>query len=65
MRHCKSCQYSKPNEVAQSFLTNFLGDMKGTKTLPVLWVLDNGVLPLPDDAHGCGIGLIDAIGIIL
>jgi hypothetical protein len=40
-------------------------DMKGTKTFPALRVLDNGVLPMPDDAHGCGIGLKAAVGIIL
>ena len=39
--------------------------MKGTKTFPALSVLDNGILPLQDDAHICSIGLIAAIGIIL
>jgi hypothetical protein len=39
--------------------------MKGTKKFPALRVLDNGVLPLQDDAHSCGIGIIAAIGIIL
>jgi hypothetical protein len=65
-RICKSCQHSKPNEVAQSFWTHFFGDMKDTKKLPALrFLLDNGVLPLQDDAHSCGIGLIAAIGIML
>jgi hypothetical protein len=39
--------------------------MKGTIKFPALRVLDNGVLPLQDDAHSCGIGLIVAIGIVL
>ncbi len=64
-RNCKSGQHSQPNEVAQSFWKNFFGDMKGTKTFPALSVLDNGILPLQDDAHICSIGLIAAIGIIL
>jgi hypothetical protein len=47
------------------FGRTFFGDMKGTKTFPAFRVLDNGVLPLQDDAHSCGIGLIAEIGIIL
>jgi hypothetical protein len=39
--------------------------MKGTKEFPALRVLDNGILPLQDDKHSCGIGLIPAVGIIL
>ncbi len=63
--NCKSCQHSKPNEVAQSLWMNSFWDMKGTKKFPALWVLDSGVIPLQDDAHSCGNGLIAAIGILL
>ncbi|KAI2498090.1 hypothetical protein MHU86_16400 [Fragilaria crotonensis] len=39
--------------------------MKGTNTFPALRVLDNDVLPLQEDGHSCGIGIIAAIAIIL
>lgn len=47
------------------FGRTFFGEMKGTKKFPALRVLDKGVLPLQDDGHSCGVGLIAAIGIIL
>jgi hypothetical protein len=43
----------------------YFGEMKGSKTFPALRVLENGVLPLQNDDHSCGIGLIAAIAIIL
>ena len=43
----------------------FFEYMKGAKRFPALRVLENGVLPLQNDAISCGIGLIAAIGIIL
>jgi hypothetical protein len=60
-------QVSIPNQMMwhSPFGRTFLGDMKGTKKFPALRALDNGVLPLQDDTHSCGIGLIAAIGIIL
>ena len=51
--------------MAQSFWTNFFRGYEGTKKFPSLRLLDIGVLPLQDDAHSCGIGVIAAIGIIL
>jgi hypothetical protein len=39
--------------------------MKGTKKFLSWRILDNGVLPMQDDTHSCGIGLIAAIKIIL
>jgi hypothetical protein len=58
---------SMPNQMKwhSPFGRTFFGDMKGTKKFPALRLLDIGVLPLQDDAHSCGIGLIAAIGIIL
>ena len=60
-------QVSIPNQMMwhSPFGRTFLGDMKGTTKFPALRVLDNGVLPLQDDAHSCGIGLKVAIGIVL
>ncbi|KAI2503366.1 hypothetical protein MHU86_11086 [Fragilaria crotonensis] len=47
------------------FGRTFFREMKGTNTFPALRVLDNDVLPLQEDGHNCGIGVIAAIAIIL
>ncbi len=58
---------STPNKMKwlSPFGRTFFGEMKGTNTLPALRVLDNDVLPLQEDGHSCGIGLIAATAIIL
>jgi len=58
---------STPNRMKwlSPFGRTFFGQMKGTNTFPALRVLDNDVLPLQEDGHSCGIGVIAAIAIIL
>jgi hypothetical protein len=58
---------STPNKMKwlSPFGRTFFGEMKGTNTFPALRVLDNDVLPLQEDGHSCGIGILAATAIIL
>jgi hypothetical protein len=47
------------------FGRTFFWEMKGINTFPALRVLENDVLPLQEDGHSCGIGILAATAIIL